>query len=139
MITIQTADNALKSFYLDAVTEALDLKANPLLAQIQKTSANVVGKDVKKLVRLGMSGGISAGTETGALPTASEAEKVVFTSTLKNLYGTIEISDKALRASASDEGAFVNILNDEMQTLIKSASLNFGRMLYGEHCDDYGG
>ena len=132
MITIQTADNALKSFYLDAVTEALDLKANPLLAQIQKTSANVVGKDVKKLVRLGMSGGISAGTETGALPTASEAEKVVFTSTLKNLYGTIEISDKALRASASDEGAFVNILNDEMQTLIKSASLNFGRMLYGD-------
>ena len=91
MITIQTADNALKSFYLDAVTEALDLKANPLLAQMQKTSANVVGKDVKKLVRLGMSGGISAGTETGALPTASEAEKVVFTSTLKNLYGTIEI------------------------------------------------
>ena len=47
MITIQTADNALKSFYLDAVTEALDLKANPLLAQMQKTSANVVGKDVK--------------------------------------------------------------------------------------------
>ena len=132
MITIQTADNALKSFYLDAVTEALDLKANPLLAQMQKTSANVVGKDVKKLVRLGMSGGVSAGTETGALPTASEAEKVVFTSTLKNLYGTIEISDKALRASANDEGAFVNILNDEMQTLIKSASLNFGRMLYGD-------
>ena len=132
MITIETADNALKSFYLDAVTEALDLKANPLLAQFQKTSANVVGKDVKKLVRLGMSGGISAGTETGALPTASEAEKVVFTATLKNLYGTIEISDKALRASASDEGAFVNLLNDEMQTLIKSASLNFGRMLYGD-------
>ena len=131
MITLETADNALKSFYLDAVTEALDLKANPLLAQIQKTSANVVGKDVKKIVRLGMSGGISAGTETGALPTASASDRVVFTTTLKNLYGTIEISDKALRASAGNEGAFVNLLNDEMQTLIKSASLNFGRMLYG--------
>ena len=132
MITVETADNALKSFYLDAVTEALDLKANPLLAQIAKSSIDVVGKDVKKLVKYGMNGGISAGSETGALPASSSGNKVVFTSTLKNLYGTIEISDKALRAAASSEGAFVNLLNDEMQSLVKSASFNFGRMLYGD-------
>lgn len=132
MISVETADNALKSFYLDAVTEALDLKANPLLAQIQRSSIDVVGKDVKKLVRCGINGGISAGSETGALPASSTNDRVVFTSTLKNLYGTIEISDKALRAAAGSEGAFVNLLNDEMQSLIKSASFNFGRMLYGD-------
>ena len=132
MITMETADNALKSFYLDAVTEALDLKANPLLAQFQHSTADVVGKDVRKLVRYGVNGGISAGSETGELPASSPAQRVQFISTLKNLYGTIEISDKALRASANNEGAFVNLLNDEMQTLIKSASFNFGRMLYGD-------
>ena len=132
MVTMETADSALKSFYLDAVTEALDLKANPLLAQIQRSSIDVVGKDVKKLVRCGINGGISAGSETGALPASSTNDRVVFTSTLKNLYGTIEISDKALRAAAGSEGAFVNLLNDEMQSLIKSASFNFGRMLYGD-------
>lgn len=132
MITIQTADNALKSFYLDAVTEALDLKTNPLLAQFERSTSDVVGKDVRKLVKFGVNGGISAGSETGDLPAASEGNKVQFISTLKNLYGTIEISDKALRASANNEGAFVNLLNDEMQTLIKSASFNFGRMLYGD-------
>lgn len=132
MISVETADNALKSFYLDAVTEALDLKANPLLAQIQRSSIDVVGKDVKKLVRCGVNGGIAAGSETGALPASSTNNRVVFTSTLKNLYGTIEISDKALRAAAGSEGAFVNLLNDEMQSLIKSASFNFGRMLYGD-------
>ena len=132
MISIETADNALKSFYLDAVTEALDLKANPLLAQIGRSSVDVVGKDVKKLVKYGINGGIAAGSETGALPASSASDKVVFTSTLKNLYGTIEISDKALRASAGNEGAFVNLLNDEMQSLVRSASLNFGRMLYGD-------
>ena len=132
MITIQTADNALKSFYLDAVTEALDMKANPLLAKIQRSTANVVGKDVKKLVKYGVNGGISAGSETGSLPPSAETDKLQFTSTLKNLYGTIEISDKALRASAGSEGAFVNLLNDEMQSLVKSASFNFGRMLYGD-------
>ena len=132
MITIQTADNALKSFYLDAVTEALDMKANPLLAKISRSTANVMGKDVRKLVKYGVNGGISAGSETGALPPASETDKVQFVSTLKNLYGTIEISDKALRASAGSEGAFVNLLNDEMQSLVKSASFNFGRMLFGD-------
>ena len=131
MVTLATADNALKSFYLDAVTEALDLKANPLLAQIGRSTADVVGKDVKKLIKYGVNGGIGAGSETGDLPSSSSAERITFTSSLKNLYGTIEISDKALRASANDEGAFVNLLNDEMQSLIKSASFNFGRMLYG--------
>ena len=132
MISVETADSALKSFYLDAVTEALNLKANPLLAQIQRSSVDIVGKDVKKLVKYGMNGGIAAGSETGSLPASSASDRVMFTSTLKNLYGTIEISDKALRASAGSEGAFVNLLNDEMQSLIKSASLNFGRMLYGD-------
>lgn len=132
MITIETADNALKSFYLDAVTEALNLKVNPLLAKIGQSTADVVGKDVRKLVKVGVSGGIGAGTETGDLPSASETKRVQFISTLKNLYGTIEISDKALRASATNEGAFVDLLNDEMQSLVKSASFHFGRMLFGD-------
>ncbi len=132
MITMETADNALKSFYLDAVTEALDYKTNPFLAQIQRSTSDVVGKDVKKLVKYGINGGIAAGSETGNLPAAAPSDKLVFTATLKNLYGTIEISDKALRASANNEGAFVNLLNDEMQNLIKSATFNFGRMLYGD-------
>ena len=112
MITIETADNALKSFYLDAVTEALNLKVNPLLAKIGQSTADVVGKDVRKLVKVGVSGGIGAGTETGDLPSASETKRVQFVSTLKNLYGTIEISDKALRASATNEGAFVDNKKD---------------------------
>ena len=107
MVTLQTADNALKSFYLDAVTDALNMKTNPLLAKIQRTSANVVGKDVRKVVRLGLNGGIGAGTETGDLPTPSTSEYVQLVATLKNLYGTIEISDKAIRSSANNEALFV--------------------------------
>ena len=132
MVTLQTADNVLKSFYLNAVTDALNMQANPLLTQFQRTSANVVGKDVKKAIRYSICGGIGAGTETGELPSASDSEYLQFTSTLKNLYGTIEISDKAIRASGSNEGSFVNLLNEEMQSLIKSASFNFGRMLFGD-------
>lgn len=132
MVTITSANDALKNFYLDAVSEALNTKVNPLLAKIKKTSADVWGKDVRKLVRYGIAGGVSAGDETGSLPVSGGNNCVQLVSTLKNLYGSIEISDKAIRASAGNEGAFVNILNDEMQSLIKSSEFNFGRMLYGD-------
>lgn len=132
MVTTQTADNALKSFYLDAVSDALNTTVNPFLAQIKQSTSDVTGKDVRKLVRYGVNGGIGAGTEAGDLPTAGGNNYVQFVSTLKNLYGTIEISDKAIRASANNEGAFVDLLNDEMQALVRSSAFNFGRMLYGD-------
>ena len=132
MITLETANNALKSFYLDAVTDMLNKKANPFLAKLEGSTNNVVGKEVKKLVRVGMNGGIGAGTETGGLPVAGGSDYRQLTLPLKNLYGTIEISDKAIRASANSEGAFVNLLNDEMQSLVQSAKYNFGRMLFGD-------
>lgn len=132
MITVTTADSALKSFYLDAVVDALNIEANPFLAQIEKSTNDVVGKDVRRVVRYGVNGGVNAGTESGSLPAPSDGNYTQFVLPLKNLYGTIEISDKALRASNNGDGAFVNLLNEEMNSLIKSASYNLGRMLYGD-------
>ena len=51
---------------------------------------------------------------------------------LKNLYGQIEISDKAVRASADDRGAFTDLLNAELDGLLKASKFNLGRMLYGD-------
>ena len=132
MVTTTTADNALKSYYLSAVSDALNKAANPFLARIAQTTSDVWGRDVRKTVRYGVNGGIGAGTEEGALPRASGNRYAQFVVTLKNLYGSVEISDKALRASASGEGAFVDLLNDEMDGLVKSSSYNFGRMLFGD-------
>ena len=132
MVTTQTADAVLKSYYLGVVSDQLDKSANPLLAAIKKTTADVWGRDVRKAVRVGVNGGVGAGTESGDLPKAGGNRYAQFVSTLKNLYGTVEISDKAIRASSSNEGAFVDLLNDEMDGLVKSSSYNFGRMLFGD-------
>lgn len=132
MVTTQTADNVLKSYYLDAIAETLDKNANPFFAAIQKTTSDVWGRDVRKNIRVGMNGGIGAGTEEGDLPASKGNRYAQIVAPLKNLYGTIEISDKAIRASAGNEGAFVNLLNDEMDGLVKSSSFNFGRMLFGD-------
>lgn len=132
MVTMTSADSALKSLYLGVVADQLNQQANPLLAQIRQSTADVWGKDVRRLVRYGVNGGVGAGTEEGDLPKASGNSYAQFVTTLKNLYGTIEISDKAVRASSANEGAFVNLLNEEMEGLLKSSSFNFGRMLYGD-------
>ncbi len=132
MITTASADNVLKSYYLPAITDQLDKSANPFLARIKQTTSDVWGKDVRKIVRFGVNGGIAAGSETGALPTASEGRYAQFVAPLKNLFGVIEISDKALRASANGEGAFVDLLSSEMEDLVNCSSYNLGRMLFGD-------
>ncbi len=132
MVTMTSADNALKSVYLGAVSEQLDTAINPLLAKIQRSTADVWGKEVRRLAQYGVNGGVGAGTEEGDLPSAAGNNYEQFVITLKNLYGTIEISDKAVRASENNVGAFVNLLNAEMDGLIRSSAFNFGRMLFGD-------
>ncbi len=131
-VTLTNADKALKSLYLDVVAEQLNLKANPFLSVISQSSDDVWGKEVRKLAIYGMNGGIGAGTEDGDLPDSTGNNYEQFVVTLKNLYGTIEISDKAIRASENNSGAFVSLLNSEMEGLLKASAFNFGRMLFGD-------
>ncbi len=131
-VNLTNANSALKTYYLDAIAEQLNTGINPFYAAIEKSENDVWGKEVKKLVTYGINGGIGAGTEEGDLPAASGSLYKEFTASLKNLYGTIEISDKAVRASANNAGAFVNLLTAETESLLKSAKYNFGRMLFGD-------
>ena len=132
MVTMTSADSALKNYYLGVVAEQLNTEANPLLAKIRQTTADVWGKEVRRLAQYGVNGGVGAGTEEGALPASGGNNYEQFVTTLKNLYGTVEISDKAVRASANSAGAFVDLLTAEMEGLVRSSAFNFGRMLFGD-------
>lgn len=132
MVTLSSADSALKSLYLGVISQQLNTEVNPLLSRIKQTTQDVWGKEIRRVAQYGINGGIGAGDESGALPTPSGNTYDQFVLTLKNLYGTIEISDKAIRASENNEGAFVNLLNAEMEGLLKASSFNFGRMLFGD-------
>lgn len=132
MVTLTSADKALKSLYLGVVTEQLNTGINPFLAKIKMSSSDVWGKEIRKVAQYGINGGIGAGTEEGDLPNAAGNNYEQFVLSLKNLYGKIEISDKAVRASENSVGAFVNLLNAEMEGLLSASSFNFGRMLFGD-------
>jgi len=84
MVTLETAEKALKSVYLNVVADQLNVGVNPLLAKIEQTSADVWGKEIIKLVPYGLNGGIGAGTETGSLPTPAPNNYDRFKLELKN-------------------------------------------------------
>lgn len=131
MITIQNADAALKQFYLDAVTTQLNEGISPFFDAVEKSTKNVFGKEVRMLIAKKSMNSVIAGDEDGDLPAASSNRYYDVALPLKNIYGTIEISDKAIRASKDSSGAFVNLLNAEMDGLISGAKQNFSRMLFG--------
>ncbi|MCL2255830.1 MAG: phage major capsid protein [Firmicutes bacterium] len=132
MVTVQSAENALKAVYLGAITELLNTKVNPLFTKIEQTSSDVWGKEIRKAVSAGLNGGVGAGTEDGELPTAHGKKYLQMVATLKNIYGQIQISDKAIRASADGRGAFTDLLNAELTSLLEASKFNMGRMLYGD-------
>lgn len=132
MIDLTSAQNALKDAYLSAASNILNTQTNPLFAKIKQSSSDVYGRQIIKVAPIGINGGIGAGSETGELPRANGNNYVQLKSTLKNLYGTLEISDKAVRASANNNGAFVDLLSAEMEGLLNSSKFNLARMLYGD-------
>lgn len=132
MISLKTADSALKNIYLEVINNHFDNNIDPFFSQIEKTSNDISGSTVCRVVSPGLNGGIGAGAETGNLPTAKGNNYVKIVAPLKNLYAQLEISDKALRASANDSGAFINILSAEMENLIESSKFNMRRMIYGD-------
>ena len=134
MVNLTTVNSALKNFYIQPLREDINLKADPFASRIMKTANNIVGYN--KIVRaalVGANGGAGAGSETGALPTAGENQYVALESGTKNLYGTLEISDKIVKsATGANAGAFVNILQQEMDTLTKTLKWNLARQIYGD-------
>ncbi len=131
MISLQSAQAALKDVYLNVLSTQLNYETDPLLTKIKHSSTNVYGKNIIKLVPFGINGGFCASNEADALPNSAENKYLNFTSTLKNLFGTLEITDKAIRASSTDKGAFINLLDAEMSSLLQSSKFNLSRMLYG--------
>ena len=132
MITLSEAENALKNIYLGTMSNLLNTTANPLLAKIEQTQADVYGNEIRTAVRWGINGGVGVGDEDGELPVASGNKYLQFTSTLKNLYGQISISDKAIRAGREGMGAFTDLLNAEITGLMEASKFNLARMLYGD-------
>lgn len=131
MITIATAENALKNIYLDTVVNDINRKTNPFLTMVEENARTVSGKDTKFSIRYGQAA-VGTGAETGDLPAVGGEKSLEVSVPLKNMYGTFQVSDKALKAASTDPNAFASLLGGEMQNLVSAAQSNITSMLYGD-------
>lgn len=130
MVTVSSTNSILKDIYLDVIVNQLNTATNPFYNKVAMGSEDVIGKNIVSAVKVGINGGIGAGSELASLPVASGNTYCSLKAELKNIYGNIELSDKVIRASRTSAGALVNVLNAEMEGLLEAARFNFGRMLF---------
>lgn len=113
MINLYTAENALRDVYLGVLSNQLNCNICPLLGKIKQTSSDVYGKEIITLSII-------------------NGKQYQLRSELANIYGKIEITDKAIRCSQNSTSAFVNLLNAEMENLIKETSIKITNAFYNE-------
>lgn len=130
MITTNTADVALKSYYLDVLRNQLNTNTNPFYNKIVTTSKNIIGHKVVRLAPYALNGGFGFSSDSGNLPQAGSNKYTHFETTTKDMYGVIEISDKAIKASRLNTNSFVDLLTQEMKGILEAAKFNYSRALF---------
>lgn len=133
ILNMTMVSDALKTHYLPGLKYQLDERNGAFYSMIEKTSQGVVGKDIQLVMRYGRQGGVGArATDTDTLPTPNSRKNKVATWETKNLFARIQISDKTIKASASNTGAFANLLEAELSDCLTDAKDNFARQLFGK-------
>lgn len=110
MNNLNKVEDALKNFYLDVISNRLNT-CHPFLSAIEHTSNDVWGKYIKKCVRYGK-------------------KYEVLTLELKNWYGTINLSEKALRVCETNIGSLVDLINSECKELLRETELDLKKSLF---------
>lgn len=130
MVTINSASKVLREVYLDVLSKQLNDHTSVFYSRIKKDSENISNNMAIALGRFGINGGVGSPIESADLPKAGPNSYVKLKAEMRNIYGTIELSDKVLRANANSINGLVNVLNEEMEGLLSAAKFNFSRMLF---------
>ena len=130
-MNILRADAALKDFYLKGLRYQMNDQVSPFMAMIEKTTQGVVGGDITMALKYGKHGGIGNRTDDGLLPTPNSRQLQQARWRTKNIFARIMISDKVIKASANDKGAFANLFEAELEDCMTDAKDSFNRQLFG--------
>lgn len=132
LLNVTNIAAALKDYYLEGLRTQINTEADPLWAELEKSTRLVSGEQVVLSLRYGRSGGIGARADDGDLPTANARKSVKATFKTKNLFARMQLTEKAIKASAQDAGAFVNQLEQTLDDLQVDARDDIQRQVYGD-------
>lgn len=119
MISLESAERALKDVYLGVLSDQINNRIDPLWAKIKKTTSDVYGNEIRKIP-----------CWAWKYDSNEELKYPIFSMKLDTIKSEIEISDKAIRGCEKSAGAFVNLINSEMENLIKRSGVEIKNRLY---------
>jgi len=131
-LNFTAVQEALKHLYLPGLCYQLNDKASPFLAQIERKTENVVGMDIILAIRYGRVGGIGNRDDDGTLPTPNSRKTKQAKWETKNIFARFRITDKVIRASRSNVGAFASMLEQEIADCEADARLDQSRQALGD-------
>lgn len=123
--SLTTSSNKFKTVYGKLSENAFN--SDNLLAARIKKNFKFVGKEKKIDVPTSFAGGVGS----RLLPTANPTGSALATITAKKVYSVCEIEREAMKASSSDEGAFIDMTKNAVKNAVDSYNRNASRILFG--------
>lgn len=130
--TLATADAILKDLYVGPIVEQLNYKTY-MLDQIERDTDHIdhTGRRAIVPVHTGRNRGRGARPDAGTLPVAGQQTWADAIIPIRYFYAGIEVSDGAIEASQSNEGAFINILDAETKGVAQDLRKDVNRQIFG--------
>ena len=125
--------SALFKIKYEKLSENVYNSANVLLGRVKK-SYKFTGKRLSIAIPQSFSGGVGS----GSLPTANTAIYGDARIQAKKMYAVVEIDRETIKASLSDEGAFVRATKEVVQKGVESFMRNLSRSLFNDGSGELG-
>lgn len=130
-LNMSAAQEALKIFYLPMFRRQLN-DANAILAEIERNKESVVGSEIRMALRYGRQGGIGNRADDGNMPTPNSRKTKQAKWETKNIFAHIYITDKTMKASRSNVGAFADLLQAELEDAASDSKDSMDRQVFGD-------
>lgn len=131
--TLATADAILKDLYVGPVVEQINQKTY-MLDKIERDSDHIdhTGRRAVVPVHTARNRGRGSRGDNSALPLAGSQTYADAIIAIRYHYYGMEISDPAIEASTSNEGAFLNLLESETKGVARDMRKDINRQVYGD-------
>lgn len=132
MLSKLKMEDALKNFYLPEARLQINRDQTEFSKRIGKNPTLVEGSKFVAYLRYGRNGGIAAlSSDDATLPKANSRKGLQVKADTKNLFGVIEVTSKAMKASRTEKGAYIQALASEIKDLTEDIKDTLSRQMYG--------
>lgn len=126
-----TADEVLKDVYQPAVREQLE-NAWVLLSQIEGNGSDIVGREAVFALHLGRNNAVGNRPRGGQLPRGGNQRYDNIRVGIERTYGAFRIDNDLIEASSNDQGAFLRVLDAEVNGAVTDVRNDVSRQIYGD-------